>query len=347
MDQIYSEVTNSLKDWFEFQKRDLPWRHYATPYGIWVSEIMLQQTQVSVVVPYFERWMATFPDIQSLAQAPQEKVLKMWEGLGYYSRARNLHAGAKYIVEHYQGCLPNNKEHLQAIKGLGPYTIGAILSFAYHQKIPAVDGNIKRVIARLFALKDDISKTHTFKYIESIVSDLLPENESWIVNEALIELGALVCKKRPDCGHCPLKKLCKAYINGQQDSLPYNSKKIDYVKLNRTVYVIRHQNLFLVKKGELGKVLSDLYEFAFIDHELIEDGQQLEKSVEQNFHLKVQFQKKLACTHQSFTKFRVQLYPFLFETTQMKIIEKFEWKSKKELLNLTFSSGHRRILLNL
>ena len=179
-----------LKKWFLIEQRDLPWRKINDPYAIWISEIMLQQTQVAVVIPYYLKWMQRFPTIQALAEAESDEVIKMWEGLGYYSRARNLHAGARYLIEFFGGILPNNESDLAKIKGLGPYTIGALLSFAFHQKKAAVDGNVMRVMARCYELDDDIAKSKTQKKIRHLVEEILPEDESWIVNEALIELGA-------------------------------------------------------------------------------------------------------------------------------------------------------------
>ena len=158
-----------LKRWFLDQKRDFPWRENPSPYAVWVSEVMLQQTQAAVVISYFERWMQRFPTIQALADAPLEDVIKEWEGLGYYARARNLHAGARYVVENYEGQLPANAEQLYKIKGLGHYTVGAILSFAFQQRKAAVDGNVLRVLARYYGITDDIGKSATVKKCKDLL----------------------------------------------------------------------------------------------------------------------------------------------------------------------------------
>src|ERR1700722_10190653 len=177
---------DSLKDWFVREKRDLPWRENPSPYAVWISEVMLQQTQASVVIPYFERWMARFPTVAVLAEASQGEVIKMWEGLGYYSRVRHLHQAAKDLMYRYAGDLPRTREGLEGIKGIGPYTRGAILSFAFHQKAAAVDGNVLRVLARYFAIEEEIEKAK--KSITELTESILPEEEPWIVMEGLIEL---------------------------------------------------------------------------------------------------------------------------------------------------------------
>ena len=192
----------ALKAWFLKEKRDLPWRENASPYWVWVSEVMLQQTQVSVVVPYFIRWMKKFPTISALAAAQCEDVIKTWEGLGYYSRARNLHKGAQTIVSNYNGKLPKTRNELLAIKGLGLYTANAILAFAFKKKAAPVDGNVRRVLARYDGVYESIDKTKVQKEIQSRAEKLLPERQSYLISEALIELGALICKKKTQL--CPM-----------------------------------------------------------------------------------------------------------------------------------------------
>jgi A/G-specific adenine glycosylase len=175
-----------LRSWFLSQRRDLPWRENTTPYAVWVSEIMLQQTQVAVVIPYFQRWMDKFPTICSLAAASIEEVIKEWEGLGYYARARNLHAGAQYVVKNHAGELPETEAELRKIKGLGDYTIGAIRSFAFNHKAATVDGNVLRVLARYYGISDDISKMKSVKKFQGLAQSLLPEIEPWIISESLM-----------------------------------------------------------------------------------------------------------------------------------------------------------------
>jgi A/G-specific adenine glycosylase len=337
-----------LKIWFAAEKRDLPWRQTENPYAIWISEVMLQQTQVSVVVPYFLHWMDRFPSIHHLAKASLDEVIKAWEGLGYYSRARHLHEAAKYLVEHFNGQLPNQEEDLKKIKGLGPYTIGAILSFAFHQKKAAVDGNVMRVLTRYFGLKDDISKPSTINQLRQLAHTLLPDEESWIINEALIELGATICQRKARCSVCPLKNSCVSFKQESVDSIPFNSKKIKIEYLYRSVAVIQCGSDLLVKRGRKGAIMSDLYEFPYF--EVVKEtfsSQELEAKIVQQYALHVVQKQVLREVSQGFTRYQARLYPILFTCQQPKEIEGLEWLSHASLKHLAFSSGHRRIFQQL
>lgn len=337
--------TSSLHDWFKKNKRELPWRHHLDPYAIWISEVMLQQTQVATVIPYFARWMNIFPDVESLASASSESVIKIWEGLGYYSRARSLHEGAKYIMTHFGGKIPADKDQLKLIKGLGPYTIGAILSFAFHQKISAVDGNVMRVLTRYFKIEEDISKTATQKHLRILAESILPENESWITNEALIELGATICQRKALCTKCPLVNSCLSYKEGAIDRLPLNTKKTVIESLYRAVPVIQWKETFLVQKGEPGKIMSDLYQFPFF--ETLEKGiphDELQRMLQLEFGLATQIIHSLSEVKHAFTRYRVRLHPVLLSCSKGKQVDGYEWKTLKQLRSLAFSSGHRRIL---
>lgn len=333
-----------LKNWFLNEKRDLPWRDNPTPYAVWVSEVMLQQTQVAVVIPYFERWMKRYPTIQALAAANLDEVIKLWEGLGYYSRARSLHEGAKYVVEHFQGHLPAEEEPLKKIKGLGPYTVAAILSFAFRKKAAAVDGNVIRVLSRCFEIEDDIAKTKTVNHIRDIAYQALPENESWIQNEALIELGATICKKKPKCMECPLRSDCKAFANGSAERLPFKSTKVETEYLYRVVPVIICLDKLLIKRGQKGKIMCDLHEFPFFETK--KQGWTTKKvttEMESQWSLQAAFVKPLPVVNHSFTKYQVRLNPLLFNCSSLIHIEGHAWLTCNELKQLAFSSGHRRI----
>ena len=323
----------ALKKWFLEQKRDLPWRRDPSPYRVWVSEVMLQQTQVAVVVPYFERWMQKFPTIETLANAPLEEVMKAWEGLGYYSRARNLHAGAKKVVRDFGGELPPEREKLNQIKGFGLYTIGAVLSFAFHQKAAAVDGNVIRVISRFLGLHIDVSKKVPF---EKATFSLLPEKEPWVVMEALIELGARVCQKKPKCTLCPLQNECLAFSRGIISLLPLKKKKEETIFLFREVAVILHAHQVLVRQEEVGKVMGGLYEFPYI-----------EKGGNWDLNLVVEEQQLLPIVKHGFTKYRATLYPMLWKVKTPNPVSGFDWVSWDKVKTLPFSSGHRRILRHL
>lgn len=334
----------SLIAWFFQEKRDLPWRQTRDPYAIWISEVMLQQTQVAVVIPYFLNWMRCFPTIRLLAQATLDEVIKAWEGLGYYSRARHLHEAAKYLVEYFDGQIPSQEAELKKIKGLGPYTIGAILSFGFHQKNAAVDGNVIRVLTRYFGIEADIAKSSTVNQLRELAQAILPDEESWIVNEALIELGATVCQRKARCHVCPMQKSCLGLKLGMVEKLPFNSKKTATEYLYRSVAVIESGASFLVKRGKKGEIMSDLYEFPYFtaDKEIFVPAQ-VQKQIEETFGLRVVQKQILPQLSHSFTRYRVQLYPILFTCLHPKEIDGLEWLSRASLQKLAFSSGHRKI----
>ncbi|WP_246027867.1 A/G-specific adenine glycosylase [Paenibacillus xylaniclasticus] len=214
-----------LLRWYDAVKRKLPWRMNRDPYRVWVSEIMLQQTRVDTVIPFYERFMLRFPTVQALAEAPEEDVLKHWEGLGYYSRARNLQAGAKEVVERFGGIVPDDAASVASLKGVGPYTAGAIMSIAFNRPEPAVDGNVMRVLSRFWLLEDDIAKPSTRVKIEKLARAIIPEGRAGEFNQALMELGALVCTpKSPGCLTCPVMEHCEGRLAGKEKELPIKSK---------------------------------------------------------------------------------------------------------------------------
>jgi len=214
-----------LLAWYRANKRSLPWRENRDPYRIWVSEIMLQQTRVDTVIPYFLRFMDKFPTIRALAEAPEEEVLKCWEGLGYYSRARNLQAGAQEVVRLHGGVVPDDKAAVSALKGVGPYTAGAIMSIAFNRPEPAVDGNVMRVFSRYYLLEDDIAKPAVRAGIERLAAAVIPEGAAGDFNQAIMELGALVCTpKSPGCLLCPVLAHCAGRAEGREAELPVKTK---------------------------------------------------------------------------------------------------------------------------
>lgn len=217
--------STELLIWYEGAKRDLPWRRHRDPYYIWVSEIMLQQTRVDTVIPYFQRFIERFPTVTALSEAPEEDVLKCWEGLGYYSRARNLQAAATQVVERHGGIVPDNKAEVSALKGVGPYTTGAILSIAFNRPEPAVDGNVMRVLSRYFMIEEDIMKTGTRTLMEELAAELIPQGRASDFNQALMELGALICTpKSPQCLICPVMARCTGRLEGAEERLPVKTK---------------------------------------------------------------------------------------------------------------------------
>lgn len=338
--------TDCLKQWFLKAKRDLPWRQQPTPYAVWISEMMLQQTQVAVVIPYFLRWMERFPTIEVLAQASLDEVIKTWEGLGYYSRARYLHEGAKKIVSAFNGQLPNEEAQLQQIKGLGPYTIGAILSFAFHQKKAAVDGNVLRVLARYFQVEDDIAKPATIKRLRQLAEDLLPDEESWIINEGLIELGATICQRKPNCPACPLRSSCLSHRHGMSHQLPVKSKQAKTEYLYRTVVVVTAApDLYLICRRKKGEIMSDLHEFPYFEGSPNGFTEiQLQQKIKECFGIEVEIKQKLPQVIQSFTRYQATLNSIWLHCPSPQSTEEADWISLSDLKKLAFSSGHRRIL---
>jgi A/G-specific adenine glycosylase len=333
-----------LISWFLDNRRDLPWRRQCSPYAVWVSEVMLQQTQVAVVIPYFLRWMERFPTIESLAESSADDVIKLWEGLGYYSRARRLHEGARYIVQEHGGKIPRDEESLGKVKGLGPYTIGAILSFAFHKKKAAVDGNVIRVLTRYFHIEEDVAKASTLKKLRQIAEDLLPEEESWLVNEGLIELGATVCQKKPNCQTCPLKNGCQSFSRGTMQRLPIKKKAVATTRLYRAVAVLTCQDHCLVTKRQKGEVMEGLHEFPFFETDFagISD-EELMRSIQDRYGLDVAFSRRLSQVPHSFTRYQAFLSPVVFTCKDKISIEGMEWINGEGLNRLAFSSGHRRI----
>lgn len=334
--------TQLLKEWFLENRRSLPWREEPTPYRVWISEVMLQQTQVAVVIPYYNKWMESFPSIEALAKAPIEHVLKCWEGLGYYSRARNLHQAAAYILKYYGGELPSQSEELSQIKGIGSYTQGAIRSFAFRQKAVAVDGNVRRVLSRFLALEENVDTSSASKLLHEFMENILPDEEPWLVTEGLIELGATICMKKAKCQECPLIHQCAAFRHHLQDLLPKKKPRPATILLNRQVAVIINRGHYLLQKGERGRVMADLYEFPYLE---AETEQGIKEKFEVLLNVELKYIKPLPFQHHGFTRYRVRLFPHLMEASQLS--DRYLWKKKEELSFLPFSSGHKRVLKTL
>lgn len=217
---------NELLDWYTVHKRSMPWRKTSDPYKIWISEIMLQQTRVDTVIPYYNRFLDKFPTVSKLATADQQTVLKMWEGLGYYSRARNMHKAAKEVVSSYNATFPDSYSELLKLKGIGPYTAAAVSSIAFNQKQAVVDGNVIRVFSRYFGIRDDVRQGAVKREIQKIADSVIPEKAPGDFNQAVMELGATVCTPaNPKCNNCPISTLCVAFQTAETETIPYKSPK--------------------------------------------------------------------------------------------------------------------------
>lgn len=255
----------SLLDWYDAAKRDLPWRRTHDPYAIWLSEIMLQQTRVETVKSYYARFLNLFPTIAHLAAAPQEQVLKAWEGLGYYSRARNLQKAAQVMVEKYGGQFPRTYEDILALPGIGPYTAGAIGSIAFGLPVPAVDGNVYRVASRFFGIREDVSISRVQKEIRQQVQSCMPQDRPGDYNQALMELGATLCSPgTPNCQDCPWQTICDACLEGDADVLPVHEKKRPPKQVEVAVCLITNANRMLVSQRSQ-RMLNGLYVFWLIE----------------------------------------------------------------------------------
>lgn len=344
MKTSFSFPSTDLISWFQEHKRDLPWRKKVSPYHIWISEVMLQQTQVSTVIDYYTRWIERFPDVTSLAQASLEEVMKMWEGLGYYSRVRALHRAAQYIVTHHNAIFPNTREVLLAIPGIGPYTCGAILSFAFHQKAPLVDANVKRVFARFFGIEEATYSVGFDKQVWELAEAALPETAPWIHNEALMELGALVCQKKPHCLQCPLQSTCFAFQHKRTADLPKLAKKQPSLSIYRQVHIVHCEGAFLIAKNEnVGKLMHGLCEFPSIEIQDSTSFLPLDSSL-QALLLELKSSQPLKPVQHSFTRYRAALFPYFCEVTQKTPVSGYFWVSKDQLKKYTFNSGHKKIL---
>lgn len=269
----FSMIIEPLLAWFDKNARVLPWRNDSTPYRVWVSEIMLQQTRVEAVKPYFERFTTELPDVHALAECEEERLLKLWEGLGYYNRVRNMQEAARTVVEEYDGTLPADYQALLKLKGIGSYTAGAVSSIAYQIPVPAVDGNVLRVITRVSADSSDIMKQSVRKKIESILLDVMPKDRAGAFNQALMELGAIVCvpNGQPLCAKCPWNEFCRARQEDIIGQIPVKTKQKARRIEEKTVFVIRQQHhIILNKRGKKG-LLAGMYEFPNTEGSLTEE----------------------------------------------------------------------------
>lgn len=290
-------LVSPLLEWYEKAKRQMPWRDEPTPYHVWVSEIMLQQTRVEAVRDYYARFIAALPDIRSLAEVSEERLLKLWEGLGYYSRARNLQKAAKIVVEEYGGVLPPNVQQLKKLPGVGDYTAGAIASLSYGIPAAAVDGNVLRVVTRCLADECDISKQKERRRLTDYIQAILPPAAPAAFNQAIMELGALVClpNGKPLCGQCPISFLCKAYERGNMTAYPVKSQKKPRKIVHLTLWVLQYEDKFFLEKREQKGVLHGLWQFP---NE--EGGVELKQKIRQ-WDLKAEEVEKLPPTKHIFT----------------------------------------------
>ena len=336
-EQSKAKLQRQLLNWYRQNARDLPWRKTRDPYAIWVSEIMLQQTRVETVIPYYRRWMVEFPTLGSLAEAEEDQVLILWEGLGYYSRARNLQAAARIVQEKYQGILPLDQKALQGLPGIGRYTAGAILSIAHDRPAPILDGNLRRVFTRLFTISTPIHTAETEKYLWKIAELLLPEEHPGDFNQAMMELGALIClPKKPRCEICPAADDCLANQGGLQEDLPVRKKKTPLPLLQVTAAVIPKGEQVLLAKRPPGGLLGGLWEFPGGKQKENETLQEtLSREIREELNLEVEIGDLLGSYQHAYTHYKITLHAFccrlVSEDLQLNYHTESAWVSRKEL----------------
>ncbi|WP_107943666.1 A/G-specific adenine glycosylase [Metasolibacillus fluoroglycofenilyticus] len=321
------QFRHALVEWFNKEKRDLPWRQTTEPYHIWVSEVMLQQTRVDTVIPYYNRFIERFPTAETLAYAPEQELLKMWEGLGYYSRARNLQAGVREVVETYNSVVPDNRADISKLKGVGPYTAGAILSIAYGKPEHAVDGNVMRVLSRVLHIKEDIALQKTRKVFEEAVDFLIdPENASSF-NQGLMELGALICTPTsPKCLLCPVREYCIAFEAGDAAELPVKTKKVKTKELNYDVIVIENnEGSYLLERRPEKGLLADMWQFP-----MLERGKE---NITEKYGVEIGEQKPILQFKHVFSHLTWHIDSYYTVATAI-LSENREWFTKEQIANL-------------
>ena len=300
-----------LLAWFRRHARDLPWRRTRDPYRVWVSEIMLQQTQVATVVPYFERFIARWPDAAALAAADEQDVLRAWEGLGYYRRARQLYAAAQVVSEQHGGKFPTDFDDVYALPGIGRYTAGAILSIALDQRWPILEANTQRLLSRLAAYQQDISKSAGQKLLWSLAEALLPRRSVGAFNQALMEVGSQICTPRePDCVRCPLAAFCRAHRHGLVEQIPVSPKKMNYEELREAAVVIYRDGKVLVRQCQPGQRWAGLWDFPRFAVSAESGGRlksQLTRHVAELTGLEIKPGRRLTTIKHGVTRFRITL----------------------------------------
>ena len=332
-----------LLNWYSKNKRILPWRDHSDAYAVWVSEIMLQQTRVETVIPYFEKWMKLFPSVAALAGASERDVLNVWEGLGYYSRGRNLHKAARVVVEKFKGKLPSDLAELIKLPGIGRYTVGAIASIAFGMDEPALDGNLKRVYARLFDVEEPVDSPKGEKLLWNIARENLPKGKAGDFNQALMDLGATIClPKKPRCLICPLMEFCAAYANGTQELRPVKEPKRPVPQyIHAAGVIVRNGKVLLAQRPAKG-LLGGMWEFP---NGRVEDdpARDLVKVLNAGYNLKVQRKEALGVVQHAYSHFKVTVHIFRCDFSAAVNGKNLKWVSVNKLDEYPMGKVDRRI----
>ena len=343
-------IRKAIIGWFQKEARDLPWRKTRDPYAIWLSEIMLQQTRVDQGLPYYNRFLAALPTVQSLADAPLDTVLKLWEGLGYYTRARNLHKAAGIILEQYSGEIPRKADVLQMLPGIGRYTAGAIASIAYDERTPVLDGNVKRVLSRLYNVENPIDEAETERDLWGIADQLTPANLPGDFNQGMMELGARICTpKKPNCDVCPVLKHCSARRLGLQEARPLRRARKPVPHKEIVVAAILHEGKYLLGKRPENGLLGGLWELPGGKLEAGETHQQaLQRECREELNIEVEVGGLVATVKHAYTHFKVTLNVYrcriLHGEPQPRTHTELRWVAPAQFKTYTFPKANHKFL---
>lgn len=343
---IPSDFRKKLLRWYQSNYRRLPWRETSSSYQIWVSEVMLQQTTVKAVVPYYTEWIKLFPDIESLSKAPLQAVLKAWQGLGYYQRVKNMHKASKIIMDEHNGMIPQDYDELKKLPGFGPYITAAVLSLAFNKPYPVIDANVRRVLMRMKRMHREASPKYDPILIQ-FISPHIPQRNMGHFNQAMMELGALICRpKNPSCLLCLLTEFCKAYEAGEQEIIP-RPKKRNYRKIEAVVGIIKRQQKYLIQKRPPKGLLADLWEFPGGKRKKGESREEaLRREIKEELDTEAKEEKFLTKVHHAYTQFQVTLYAYECRLKNEPHLRKgtHRWTTLKGLKRYPMPSGSVKIV---
>lgn len=348
--QQTKKFRTKLLSWFEKNQRSLPWRENRDAYSIWISEAMLQQTQVKKVIGYFQRFMTLFPTVRALAGAELQQVLKAWEGLGYYARARNLHKAAQIIVNENNGIIPDNYAEFRKLPGVGDYIAAAAMSQAYQAQYAVVDGNVKRVIARLFQVENPVSSSSAAKIFKNFADDLIDPNSPGDFNQAMMELGATICSPRnPRCSKCPVSDLCLSFQAGQQHLFPVSSKTKTVPKYTIAVAAVEKDDKILVVQRKEDGLLGGLWEFP---GGKVNTSENLETAcigeIERKTGIDIILHEKLTQVNHAYSHFKIEVHAFWgnYKSGRVRLKDhiSFRWVKADELESLAFHKAVHKFL---
>jgi A/G-specific adenine glycosylase len=346
----FAQFRIRLKKWYQKNKRFLPWRKTSDPYLIWVSEVMLQQTQVNTVIPYYQKFIERLPNIQSLANADLQDVLKIWEGMGYYARARNLHKAAKCVLDTHGGFVPENWDEFRSLPGVGDYIASAVLSIAFGKPYPVVDGNVKRVLARLMTMDEPVNHTSSYKRFHEAAEELLDHDHPGMFNQAVMELGALICKPgKPDSDICPVKRFCLAFQSKQVASYPKTLLRpptpLHYLAIG---VIFKNGKTLIVRRPDNG-LLGGLWEFPTGRIGLDESPESAcIRMIKHQVNLKVLIQSKLTAVRHAYTHFKIKADVFVCAdisgSVKLNGPVDFQWVRLEELKNYPFPKANNKFI---